>query len=175
MYAIQADVSDRDTLKAAAAQVREKHGYVDLLVNNSGVLLGNVSAGYAHGGDIHKLQDALWDGQTPEEFAKMFEVNVTGAYWSTVAFLDLLAAANKGKDLGATMSQVVTVSSIGGFRRDGQIGAIGYCLSKSAATHLGRLLVGTLKDFKIRSNIIAPGLFPSGTCVCWIKCMKHNA
>ncbi|VDB90273.1 unnamed protein product [Peniophora sp. CBMAI 1063] len=161
MYAIQADVTDRDTLKAAAAHVREKHDHIDLLVNNSGVMTGDISAGHSHGGDIRKLQDALWDGHSPEDFAKMFEVNVTGAYWSTVAFLDLLAAANNGKDLSATMSQVITVSSIAGFRRDGKIGSIGYCLSKSAATHLGRLLVGTLKDFKIRSNIIAPGLFPS--------------
>ncbi|VDB90272.1 unnamed protein product [Peniophora sp. CBMAI 1063] len=161
IYAIQADVTDRDTLKAAAASVRERHDHIDLLINNAGVMTGFNSSTQEHGGDIRKLQDALWDLHTPEDFASMFKVNVTGAYWSTVAFLDLLAAANKGKDLGATMSQVITVSSVGGFRRDGMIESIGYCLSKSAATHLGRLMVGTLKDFKIRSNILAPGWFPS--------------
>lgn len=58
-------------------------------------------------------------------------------------------------------SQVITISSGGGFRKDESVFSVSYTLSKAATTHLGKMLAHFLKDWQIRSNVIAPGIFPS--------------
>jgi NAD(P)-dependent dehydrogenase (short-subunit alcohol dehydrogenase family) len=48
----------------------------------------------------------------------VFEVNVTGVFYTTLAFLELLDAGNaEGRALEGVSSQVITISSIGGYRR----------------------------------------------------------
>lgn len=70
------------------------------------------------GKSIEELQEFLWNNGTAEQFTQVFHVNVTGLWFTTVAFLGLLDAGNKpGNALEGATSQVVTVSSIGGFRR----------------------------------------------------------
>ena len=57
-------------------------------------------------------------------------------------------------------SQILATSSIGGFvRLKGE--GFAYITSKLAVTHLMKMLATTLVPFKIRSNVFAPGLFPS--------------
>ena len=80
----------------------------------------------------------------------------------TIAFLDLLAAGNAQRPMDAPTSQVITVSSVAALRRDEKQFSIPYALSKSAVLHLAKMFVGIFKDFNIRSNVIAPGLYPSG-------------
>ena len=80
----------------------------------------------------------------------------------TVAFLDLLAEGNARRSVEKPTSQVVTLGSIAGFRRDDQLFSLSYPASKSAVTHLAKSFTGIFKNFKIRSNVIAPGLYPSG-------------
>lgn len=36
-----------------------------------------------------------------------------------------------------------------------------YAASKAASTHLSKMLATVLADLKIRSNVLAPGLYPS--------------
>lgn len=59
-------------------------------------------------------------------------------------------------------SQVITISSSGSFRIDARVLSISYTMAKSATTHLGRLLANLLADWGIRSNVLCPGVFPSG-------------
>ena len=68
--ALSADVTDRDSLTAAAARVQSELGGTDLLVNNAGVmLLGPFTP------DRH------------EEIRQMIEVNLLGAMAATSVFL----------------------------------------------------------------------------------------
>lgn len=114
--------------------------------------------------DIKAFQKKLWEAGTKEEFNKTFEVNVTAVYYTTVAFMDLLDAGNKrAASPDEPTSQVITVSSIGGLRRDDKVFSLSYSASKAAVMQLAKILVNTLKRWKIRSNIIAPGMYPSGT------------
>src|SRR4051794_39916765 len=79
--AIQADVTDRDALVAAAERVQAELGGADVLVNNAGVmLLGPFSA------------------EQRNDYRQMVEVNLLGAITTTEVFLDQL------KDGGATSS-----------------------------------------------------------------------
>jgi NADP-dependent 3-hydroxy acid dehydrogenase YdfG len=71
--AIEADVSDRDSLVAAAQRVQQELGRVDVLVNNAGVML---------------LGPFTSDQR--DEQRRMVEVNLLGAMTATEVFLDQL-------------------------------------------------------------------------------------
>ena len=86
--AIAADVTDRDSLVAAAARVKAKLGTTDVLVNNAGVmLLGPFSS------------------ERRADYRQMVEVNLLGAITATEVFLDQL------KDGGG---DIVNISSVAG-------------------------------------------------------------
>ena len=71
--AIEADVTDRDSLVAAAARVEEALGSTDILINNAGVmLLGPFSS------------------DQRSEMRQMVETNLLGAITATEVFLDQL-------------------------------------------------------------------------------------
>ncbi|KAG5635449.1 hypothetical protein H0H81_011226 [Sphagnurus paluster] len=123
---------------------------------------------------IKAFQSALWDTGSPEDFAETFATNVTAVYYTTVAFLDLLHQGNIRQQRLTTLagsgmprppfhtSQVLSVSSSGSFRLDPKILSPSYTLSKTACTHLGKLLANLLAPWGIRSNVLAPGVWPSG-------------
>ncbi|KAF7767975.1 hypothetical protein Agabi119p4_7218 [Agaricus bisporus var. burnettii] len=58
-------------------------------------------------------------------------------------------------------SQVISVSSSGGFRTDHKVLSPSYTLSKAACTHLGKLMANLLASWGIRSNVLAPGVWPT--------------
>lgn len=144
-------------------KIKQEQGYINVLINNSGVMYNTAKAPEPTD-DIKAFQAKLWNAGTPEEFVKTFEVNVTGVYYTTVAFLELLHLGNErpGLPVDAPTSQVITVSSIASFRRDAGTFSLSYGSSKAAVTHMGKTLANILKGWRIRSNIIAPGVYPSG-------------
>ncbi|PAV18865.1 NAD P-binding protein [Pyrrhoderma noxium] len=158
---LQCDVTSRDNLLSVVETIKKQHGYINVLINNSGVMYNGAKASEA-GDDIKAFQDKLWDAGTPEEFTKTFEVNVTSVYYTSVAFLELLDEGNKRRQSpDDPTSQIITTSSIGGFRRDDQTFSLSYSSSKAAVTHLVKTLANIFRSFKIRCNVIAPGLYPS--------------
>ncbi|KAF8631073.1 hypothetical protein AX15_002675 [Amanita polypyramis BW_CC] len=122
---------------------------------------------------IKAFQNALWDTGTAQDFADTFATNVTAVYYTTVAFLDLLHQGNiRQRRLASTplpgsprppyhASQVLSVSSSGSFRLDSKILSMSYTLAKHACTHLGKLMANMLAPWGIRSNVLAPGVWPS--------------
>lgn len=123
---------------------------------------------------IKAFQSVLWDCGSPEDFAETFAINTTAVYYTTVAFLDLLHQGNLRRQRLACQttvpnlarppyhtSQVLSVSSSGSFRIDSKVLSPSYTLSKSACTHLGKLLANLLAPWGIRSNVLAPGVWPS--------------
>ena len=86
--AITADVTDRDSLVAAANRVRSELGGADVLVNNAGVMLL-----------------APFSSDQRAEIRQMVEVNLLGAMTATEVFLDQLR--DGGGDL-------VNISSVAG-------------------------------------------------------------
>ncbi|KAI9064602.1 NAD-P-binding protein [Trametes sanguinea] len=159
---LQGDVTSRESMQAVADAIRQKHGFVNLLVNNAGMAKNFLPKLPGPGqADMKKYQELLWNAGPPNEFSDAFDVNVTAAWYCAVAFLDLLDAANQRATMPGVTSQIITVSSGGGFRKDDKVFSVPYTLSKAAATHLGKMLAHFLKDWNIRSNVVAPGIFPS--------------
>jgi NADP-dependent 3-hydroxy acid dehydrogenase YdfG len=86
--AIQADVTDRDSIVAAAERVRQELGGTDVLVNNAGIMLLGP-----------------FDSNQRDDYRQMIEVNLLGAITATEIFLDQL------KDGGG---DIINISSVAG-------------------------------------------------------------
>ncbi|KAL4920445.1 hypothetical protein BDW62DRAFT_176474 [Aspergillus aurantiobrunneus] len=165
---VPGDVTSQDSLQSAYETISAQTGHVDLLIVNSGVLgppakvVPNADGSLP---SISELRDHLWSIPMAE-FSRVFEVNTTGAYYTAVAFLPLLDAANKrrpGPDknkLSAPLSQIIMTSSIAGYSRRVPFD-FAYNLSKGAVNHLVKALSTTLAEYQIRVNGIAPGLYYS--------------
>ena len=94
VIAIEADVTDREAIVAAAIRVEQELGRADILINNAGVmLLGPFSS------------------EQRNDYRQMIEVNLLGAITATEVFLDQL---NDGG------GDIINISSVAGrFARPG--------------------------------------------------------
>lgn len=155
-------MSSKDSLLSVVSSIEKETGYINLLVNNSGIYGPVLKIPKEEKKDIKTLQKAMWEADH-DLFLQTYSVNVAGVYYTTVAFLDLLDKGNKHGGIPGVTSQVISISSIAGLMRHEAMTGMAYATSKSAVIHLGKILSNFLKDYQIRSNVIAPGLYPSGT------------
>ena len=126
--AIEADVTDRDSILAAAQQVRDELGGADILVNNAGVmLLGPFSA------------------ELSDDYRRMIETNLLGAITTTEVFLDQLR--DGGGDL-------INISSVAG--RTARPGNAVYAATKWGINGFSEALRQELQP-EIRVTVIEPG------------------
>ncbi|KAK2589932.1 hypothetical protein QQS21_012385 [Conoideocrella luteorostrata] len=154
---IVCDVTSKDSLAGAVDRVRSEIGYIDVLFANSGI--NKAGTGIINGSDdIKSLQQRLWEPEM-DDFTSNLHVNVAGAYYTAVAFLDLLDEGNK-RAVVSEKSQIVLLSSVAGFSRV-PFSGFAYSASKAAITHMTKQLSTTFAQYKIRVNAIAPGFFPS--------------
>jgi NADP-dependent 3-hydroxy acid dehydrogenase YdfG len=127
--AIEADVTDRDSIVAAAERVQQELGGADILVNNAGVML-----------------TAPFTSDQREEHRRMVETNLLGAMTATEVFLDQLRA-NGGGDL-------VNVSSVAG--RVAPAGFAAYAATKWGINGWSEALRVELQP-DVRVIVIEPG------------------
>ncbi|PFH59644.1 hypothetical protein XA68_12080 [Ophiocordyceps unilateralis] len=161
IHPVVCDVTSKDSLAAAAERVRKDVGYCDVVFANSGIATANVGEAMRNiaNSTIKSLQQSLWE-PSMEEFSQTFHVNVTGAFYTAVAFLHLLDEGNK-RAVVPQKSQVIMTSSVAGYARMAPLSGFAYSSSKAAVTHLSKQLASSLTHFKIRVNTIAPGIYPS--------------
>jgi 3-oxoacyl-[acyl-carrier protein] reductase len=127
-----ASITDSGALAALAAEVGERYGRLDLLVNNAGV-----TTPVPH--------DDL-DGLSDEWIDRIFKINWRGSFACVRAFKELLAAGEGGT--------VVNISSIAGTTGVGS--NVAYCASKAAIDSMSRSLARALAP-QIRIVSVAPG------------------
>jgi NADP-dependent 3-hydroxy acid dehydrogenase YdfG len=126
--AIEADVTDRDSLVAAARRVHDELGRVDVLINNAGVMLL-----------------APFTSDRRAEQRRMVEVNLLGAMTATEVFLDQLR--DGGGDL-------VNISSVAG--RTARAGNAAYAATKWGMNGWSEALRQELQP-DVRVIVIEPG------------------
>jgi NADP-dependent 3-hydroxy acid dehydrogenase YdfG len=126
--AIEADVTDRDSLVAAAERVRQELGRADVLVNNAGVMLL-----------------APFSSDQRAEHRQMVETNLVGAMTATEVFLDQLR--DGGGDL-------VNISSVAG--RKARPGNSVYAATKWGLNGWSEALRQELQP-DVRVMVIEPG------------------
>ncbi|KAI1745909.1 short-chain dehydrogenase [Xylaria scruposa] len=165
------DVSSKESLQSVVDRLTSEVGYVNLVVANSGIM--GPYASYDSTLNIHELRTRLFDHVTMEDFTDTMHVNATAAYFTIVAFLELLDAGNKnalkggfgkprveGSKVPLVQSQVIVTSSVGAYSRE-KATAPAYGASKSAITQLAQHAATNLAPYQIRVNTLAPGFFMS--------------
>jgi NAD(P)-dependent dehydrogenase (short-subunit alcohol dehydrogenase family) len=145
---IQCDITSNDSLAAAAAQIKNEVGFVNVVVANSGATGPNL---YGLPRDrkptLAELQKYLWD--TPRsQFNNAFEVNTTACFYTFVAFMHLLAKGNESRINNGVKSQLIVTSSIGSFARKPGMG-FAYAASKAATNLMMKQLTTMLAEWRL--------------------------
>jgi NAD(P)-dependent dehydrogenase (short-subunit alcohol dehydrogenase family) len=132
--AIALDATDRHAMRAAAHQVVERHGCIDLAV----YCAGHYKALRATAFDL-------------DEMLRHQQVNITGAYHLLDAVLpQLLRQAAAGQPAHLSL-----VASVAGYR--GLPNALAYGPTKAALIHLAEVLYLDLQPKRVGVSIINPG------------------
>ncbi|HEY2376808.1 MAG TPA: SDR family NAD(P)-dependent oxidoreductase [Gemmatimonadaceae bacterium] len=132
------DVTNRETVNTFVSDASEASGRVDILVNNAGGVLGQVG---------QPLEEV-----TPEQWQRIFDVNVSGAFYCSQAVASGMKAARSGR--------IVNISSGAGLGVS-LTGIQAYASAKAAQIGLTRQLAHELGPWAITVNSIAPGFVRS--------------
>jgi 2-dehydro-3-deoxy-D-gluconate 5-dehydrogenase len=128
---LEVDVRDEESVSQAIAAVVERHGRLDVLVNNAGV-----------GGSYSVLDMTL------EEWRLLVDTSLTGSFLcSKHAARAMIEAGN-----GGAIINLGSMYSVFGPPR-----AVGYASAKAGILGLSRALAVELAPHGIRSNAILPG------------------
>ena len=133
------DVSDPDSIKRLALDIRDKYGKLDVLVNNAGVLLDPF--------DDNDTAIASVFNTDPEIILKTFRTNTLGPLLLAQALVPLM-----GKE-----GCIVNVSSGMGQLNDMNGGYPAYRISKTALNAVTRILADELMGTQIKVNSVCPG------------------
>ena len=157
---IVGDVSDKESLSKVVKQIEEEQGYVNFLFVNAGIGGPKHRSALPEKPTLKQFQDTVF-GPEMEDFTNTLHVNTTAAFYTSVAFLELLDAGNKKRNVPQD-SQILITSSVAGFSRY-LASSFAYSASKAAINHVAKMLSTFLAQggFHIRCNIVAPGLYPS--------------
>jgi 3-oxoacyl-[acyl-carrier protein] reductase len=129
--ALRADVARRDEARSLVAQMTERFGRLDVLINNAGI--------------TRWIDFANLDAVTDEAWHAILGVNLFGAFY---------CAIEAAPALRASKGAIVNIASTSGHRGTGS--SLPYGVSKAALLHLTRGLAVALAP-DIRVNSVSPG------------------
>jgi NAD(P)-dependent dehydrogenase (short-subunit alcohol dehydrogenase family) len=132
--AFPADLRQRRACDAAVAEAVERHGRLQILVNNAGV------GGHA---PLAETSD--------EEWARILDTNLTAVFQITRAALPHLTDGG---------GHVVMVSSLAG--KNAIAGLSAYCASKAALDHMTACLMLEVRQQGVKVTTVAPGSVDTG-------------
>lgn len=129
--AVQADVSDTESVTHAVALISEQFGHIDILVNNAGI-----------------AEQKLFTDISDADWSRMIEVNLGGVFRFCRAVLPTMIRQKSGA--------IVNISSIWGL-----VGAsceVHYSAAKAGIIGLTKALAKETGPSGIRVNCVAPGV-----------------
>jgi NAD(P)-dependent dehydrogenase (short-subunit alcohol dehydrogenase family) len=129
--AVEMDVAESASVAEGMNTISNRFGELNVLVNNAGIAT------------MRPLLE-----QTDEDWKRVLEVNLTGAWRVAQATAKQMAASGNG-------GSIIHIASILGLRVAAQVPA--YAASKAALIHLTRAMALELARYRIRVNAIAPG------------------
>jgi 3-oxoacyl-[acyl-carrier protein] reductase len=124
------DVGDARALAAAVEQIAERHGRLDVLVNNAGI-----------------TKDGLILRMDDEDFDVVLNTNLKSA------FVTIRAAARPM--MRAKSGRIINISSVAGVA--GNAGQANYAASKAGLIGLSKSVAKELAAKNITCNVVAPG------------------
>jgi 3-oxoacyl-[acyl-carrier protein] reductase len=135
VFSEQADVRDAAACAAVVERTAARHGRIDVLVNNSGV-----------------IRDNLLPWLEPADISEVLETNVNGVFNITRAVVPHMITQRAGK--------IINISSVAGAMAGR--GQTNYAASKGAINAFTRALAVELAPRKIAVNAVAPGIIETG-------------
>ena len=123
-------VTDDEQVKAAAKEVHDEFGKIDILINNAGITRDRT---------LLKMSNEEWD--------QVININLTGVFYCTRAVVPYMKEAGYGR--------VVTAASNVGIR--GNFGQTNYVATKAGIIGMTKTWALELGKFGITANCIAPG------------------
>lgn len=134
LHRVACNVADPESVKAAVDEVVQRHGTIDVLINNAGI---NVD------GPVAELD---W-----ERWRACFDVNVGGVFLMSQAVAPIMQAAGTGRIINAASFAAIVPS----------VGSAAYAASKAAVVSFTRVLASELGPWNITVNAYAPGMVPT--------------
>jgi NAD(P)-dependent dehydrogenase (short-subunit alcohol dehydrogenase family) len=134
--AVAADVTNPEQLRAAVATACERHGGLDVMVNNA----GTVQVGAA-------------ESESLEGFDQVIGVNLVALFHGCQEAGKVMLAAGRGS--------IINVASVYGLVGSGRVPQASYAASKGGVVNLTRELASQWATRGVRVNTLAPGWFPS--------------
>jgi NAD(P)-dependent dehydrogenase (short-subunit alcohol dehydrogenase family) len=131
-----ADVTDYQAMETVAQRVAEEWGGVDILINNAGIVNPLVPS--------EKIKK--------EDFDRVIEVNLKGAFYATQIFGRSMIARGSGRIISIS-SQVALF---------GERGFLPYALSKAGLQIMTRNLASEWSRFGVTLCCVAPGFIKGG-------------
>jgi NAD(P)-dependent dehydrogenase (short-subunit alcohol dehydrogenase family) len=130
LLGVECDVTDAGAVDAAFTRVEAEQGPVEVLVSNAGI-----------------TDDTLLLRMTEEQFTRVLDANLTGAY--------RVAKRAAGRMLRARGGRLVFISSV--VALTGSAGQVNYAASKAGLIGLARSLARELGSRGITANVVTPG------------------
>ena len=128
--AVSCDVADPRALAAAIEQIAEKHGRLDVLVNNAGI-----------------TRDGLLLRMSDEDFDTVIDTNLKSAFVAIRAASRTMMRSKAGR--------IINISSVSGVA--GNAGQANYAASKAGLIGLSKTVAREFAGKAITCNVIAPG------------------
>lgn len=132
VYSIAADLTDRAAVKQLAEQVWEKHGRIDILVNNGGTIARFPATDYPL-----------------EEWDRVIEVNLTATFYLSQLIGKRMIEQGGGK--------IINIASMLSY--SGGITVPAYTASKHGVVGVTKALANEWAQYNVQVNAIAPGYF----------------
>ncbi|GHJ08067.1 D-threitol dehydrogenase [Micromonospora humidisoli] len=127
------DVRSGRSCADLVAAVVDRHGRLDLLVNNAGVVRRGPAA-----------------TMTEQDFITVLDVNLTGTFrMCQAAYPALRASHGSVVNIGSTNGHIAVLDTVG------------YCVSKAGVLHLSRVLALEWAPDRIRVNAVGPTIVPT--------------
>ncbi len=128
--AVQADVSDFDAVTEMRDEVRDEYGGIDVLVNNAGITV-----------------DKKFVNMEPEDWSRVIDTNLTGAFNATKAFFNDISISSNGR--------LVNISSV--MAQRGNYGQANFTAAESGLFGFTRTLALELAASNSTANCVAMG------------------
>lgn len=128
------DVTNQESTNTAVAEIIEKTGRIDILINNAGI-----------------IRDRSFAKMTENEWDSVMNVNVKSLFITAKAVLPHMKTAGYGRIISASSVNAMT----------GAFGQTNYAASKAAIQGFTRSLCREVGKYGITVNCIAPGFIKS--------------
>lgn len=152
-YALELDVTDKIIIEGAVKQIEDKHGYLNLLVNNAAI--SNAGKQGRSTEEIKAARNA--STASIDDVRTVWETNVFGVISVTQAMLPLLRKANDARivNVSSAAGSLTWISDPNCWARE-TFGIV-YSASKTALNAVTMAFAIELEKHNIKVNAVSPG------------------